>query len=81
MDENGKIITAMRMAAQERGGRHMWRNIIADTVMQMLRAGELVTSDALRQTIEGHVVTSKDRYISGQMLGALNVLNGRAPKD
>ena len=81
MNEKTDRILAKRDAILEQGGRDMWRTIIADTVMALLAADEPVTRDRLRQDIETQIGLVEGRFEKAKRLGALNILNGRAPQD
>ena len=81
MNEKTDRILAKRDAILEQGGRDMWRTIIADTVMALLAADEPVTRDRLRQDIETQIGLIEGRFEIAKRLGALNILNGRAPQD
>lgn len=81
MNEKADRILAAREAAMETGARDMWRNTLADTVIHLLDAGEPISRDTLRQAVEAQIAVTENRYLRSQMLGTLNVLNGRLPRD
>ena len=81
MNEKADRLKARQDKMLEQGGRDMWRNIIADTVMALLAADEPVTRDRLRQDIVTQIGLVEGRFEKAKRLGALNILNGRAPQD
>lgn len=81
MNEKADRIQAKRDAAIEQGGRDMWREIVADTVLMLLNRDEPVTRDGLRGHIETQITQEDNKFARAKMIGALNVLNGRQPRD
>lgn len=74
-------ILANGQDAVMKGAADMWRNAIADTVLILLEADEPITRDTLRQGLQMQITQQDNPIRKATLLGALNVLNGRLPRD
>lgn len=78
-DEISRLLAETQEMWKE-GAESMWRNELADLVMDMLARGDVVT----RQTLEGVIVTQINaedtpRLKRATLIGTLRALNGNPP--
>jgi len=65
----------------EEGAEAMWRNIFADTVIEMLNRDESVTRDSLRERLIAMIADdATDRLTKASLQGALKGLDGKMPR-
>jgi hypothetical protein len=81
MNEKADRLLARHEEALEKGGADMWRNLVADTVMMMLDDGVEISRTTIEDRLEQLRTDSDSRMVRAQCRGAINVLNGRAPRD
>jgi hypothetical protein len=82
MDEQKlAAVLAKGEEAAMKGSADMWRNVIADTTLVLIELGEHVTRASLRQAIEVQLADCSGKFDRARLMGALNALNGRVPRD
>ncbi len=80
-EEKLAAILARGDVAALNGAADMWRNAIADMTLALIEAGEDVTRETLRQGIGMQITACENKFDRARLVGALNVLNGRPPRD
>ncbi len=82
MNDENKTSSLAGLARKiwEEGAEMMWRNVLADTVLEILAASGQVTRDNLRGALEAKADAPGCSGIERATLrGALNALDGRPP--
>lgn len=81
MSDEIERLSAQAHAMWEEGAEAMWRNIFADTVIEMLNRDEIVTRDSLRERLVGLIADdTTSRLDRASLQGALKGLDGKMPK-
>lgn len=79
-DKDISQLAAEGRAIEEEGAELMWRNILADIVVEMLASGGTVTRDNLEAVLQSRIRADEtDRLTRAAMQGALKGLDGRMP--
>lgn len=81
MNEKADRILAKHEAVLQNGAADMWRIALADTVLIMLNEGAEITRDTLLTRIAGQMDATENKIVRANLMGTINVLNGRLPRD
>jgi len=75
-----KGFVELSLSEAEQGAELMWRNILADTVVDMLNRDEHLTREALRDRLIAMLAEDeRNRFDKASIQGALKGLDGRMP--
>lgn len=75
-----KGFVELSLSEAEQGAELMWRNILADTVVDMLNRDEHLTREALRDRLITMLAEDeRSRFDKASIQGALKGLDGRMP--
>lgn len=75
-----KGFVELSLSEAEQGAELMWRNILADTVVDMLNRDEHLTREALRDRLIAMLAEDeRSRFDKASIQGALKGLDGRMP--
>lgn len=82
MNDKAERLLARNQEALEKGASAMWRTALADTVMTLLNRDGTLDRDSLRAELEARRDAANEaRYERSIIQGAINAVDGRAPKE
>ena len=80
MSEDNETFAERALREMDEASETMWRNAIADTVLEMLERGVEVTKESLKAEIAARSIDDgKTRIDRAVHIGALKALDGNPP--